>query len=226
MRRKALFLGDIRFQIKYGFYFIYFVFSLLYIGLLFTLPAAWRKIAGILMIFTDPAAMGLYFMGAIVLFEKSERVLNSISVSPVKPIEYVVSKLCSLAVISTVVAVVIGFSGSIIPDMAVFIIAVFFCSCLFSSVGLIVAANISTLNKFIIVTIPAQLLINIPAIVYLFGYKKNWLLFHPGVCMIELCSNGYRLIPILVLILWTIFFTMLANSIVKKMFKSVGGVKL
>jgi fluoroquinolone transport system permease protein len=113
------------------------VFLLLYIGLIFALPVAWRKTAGILMIFTDPAAMGLYFMGAIVLFEKSERVLNSISISPVKPLEYMLSKLCSLAVISTVVA------------------------------------NISTLNEFIIATIPAELLINIPAIAYLFGYKKN-----------------------------------------------------
>jgi fluoroquinolone transport system permease protein len=52
------------------------------------------------MIFSDPAAMGLYFMGAIVLFEKSERVLSAIAVSPVKPREYVLSKLCSIGIVS------------------------------------------------------------------------------------------------------------------------------
>jgi fluoroquinolone transport system permease protein len=227
VRRIALLSGDIRFQFKYGFYFIYIVFSILYIGLLFALPPAWRMTAGILMIFTDPAAMGLYFMGAIVLFEKSERVLDSISISPVKPLEYVLSKLISLAVISTVVAAVIGFSGGIISDTAGFIMAVFFGSSLFSSVGLIVAANISTLNEFIIATIPAELVINIPAAAYIFGYKRSWLLFHPGVSIIELCSKGqHKLVSILVLLVWTAFFTILANGAVRKMFKSVGGVRL
>lgn len=227
MRMKALLLSDIRFQYKYGFYFIYLVFSLLYIGILFAFPIKWRKIAGILMIFSDPAAMGLYFMGAIILFEKGERVLNSIAISPVKPIEYVLSKLCSIAIISTVVGTVIGICGSSISNIFAFVVGVFLCSCLFSSVGLIFAANISTLNEFIIVTIPAELLINIPAFAYLFGYKKSWLLIHPGVCMIDLCTNEQnKLVAIAVLLIWTFLFVILAYLAVKKMFKSVGGVKL
>ncbi len=227
MRRRALFIGDVIFQFKYGFYFIYLVFSVLYISLLFAFPAGWRKTAGILMIFSDPAAMGLYFMGAIVLFEKSERVLNSIAISPVKPWEYVLSKLNSIAVISTLVAVVIGLSGGFVMNAVWFIISVFLCSCLFSAVGLIIAAKISTLNEFIIATIPAELLINVPAIAWLFGYKKSWLLFHPGVCMIELCSDGLnKLIAVTVLVLWTIFIIMIANRTIRKMFKSVGGVNL
>jgi len=226
VRKRALLFGDIRFQFKYGFYFIYLVFTLLYIGLLYALPVAWRKTAGILMIFSDPAAMGLYFMGAIVLFEKSERVLNSIAISPVKPFEYVLSKLCSMAVISTVVAVAIGFSVGIIQNAA-FLIAVFFCSCLFSAMGLMIAVKTTTLNGFIIATILPQLLINIPAFAWLFGYKKTWLLFHPGVSMIELCSNGpNKLISVFVLILWTIFFTVSVCFTVRKMFQSVGGAKL
>ena len=179
------------------------------------------------MIFTDPAAMGLYFMGAIVLFEKSERVLNSIAISPVKPLEYVLSKLCSIAMISTVVAIVIGIFSDNISDIIAFTVGVFLCSCLFSSVGLIFAANISTLNAFLIATIPAELLINIPTLAYLLGYKKNWLLLHPGVCMIELCTNGnYKLISVIVLFIWTVLLIALAYLTVKKMFKSVGGVKI
>jgi len=76
MRLKALLIGDIRFQFKYGFYFLYLIFTILYVGMLYALPAAWRERAAVLMIFTDPAAMGLYFMGAIVLFEKGERVFG------------------------------------------------------------------------------------------------------------------------------------------------------
>jgi len=227
MRVRALFLGDIRFQIKYGFYFIYLVFSLLYIGLLFVFPSEWRKSAGILMIFSDPAAMGLFFMGAIVLLEKSERVLNSIAISPVKPVEYVFSKLCSIAMISTAVGLILGTVSEGISNLFYFTAAVFLCSCLFSSMGLIVACKISTLNGFIIATIPAELLINVPAIAYLFGYKKSWLLFHPGVCMIELCANGQNtFIALIILFIWSVIFAAIACRVVKKMFQSVGGVKL
>ncbi|MDF2656462.1 MAG: hypothetical protein K0R19_2936 [Bacillota bacterium] len=227
MRAKSLFLGDIRFQIRYGFYFLYLFLSVLYITVLYLLPITWREPGAILMIFSDPAAMGLYFMGAIVLFEKSERVLNSIAVSPVRPLEYVISKLGSVGLISTAAAVAIGMSGQVISNPFQFAAAVFLCSCLFSAAGLIIACKITTLNQFIIATIPAELLINLPAVAWLFGYRKSWLLLHPGVCMMKLCSSGSFSAPaLLLLICWTTAFTCYAVSTVSKMLKSVGGINL
>ena len=227
MRMKALLAGDIRFQLKYGFYFIYLFFTILYIALLYALPMDWRKKAAILMIFTDPAAMGLYFMGAIVLFEKSERVLNSIAVSPVKPIEYVTSKLISIALMSIVVGLIIGISASFIANPVFFIIGIFLGSCLFSSIALIVAANIASLNQFMVASIPAEVLINLPAIAWLFGWKPDWLILHPGVCIIELCQNGDRVLPATaILAIWTILCALLATQITDRSFRALGGVKL
>lgn len=227
MRMRALLAGDIRFQFKYGFYFIYLIFTVIYTALLFALPGVWREKAAILMIFSDPAAMGLYFMGSIILFEKSERVLDSIAISPIKPAEYVLAKLGSIALISTVVALIIVIGGGIAVNLFQFAIGVFLCSCLFSSVGLMIAANITTLNQFIIATIPAELVINIPAIAYLFGYKSNWLLLHPGVDMIELCANGPNALGAMSgLVLWSVLFFILTCRVVQKMFQAVGGVKL
>ncbi|MCI1965192.1 MAG: ABC transporter permease [Oscillospiraceae bacterium] len=227
MKVKSLFLGDVRFQFKYGFYFIYLFFSILYIGLLFALPRMWREKAAVIMIFTDPSAMGLYFMGSMVLFEKSERVLNSIAVSPVKPWEYVISKLFSIGLISSVVSLAIGIPAGIVINPFFFIFGVFLCSCLFSAVGLMIACKITTLNQFILATIPAEILINVPALIWLFWYKKSWLLVHPGVCIMTLCSGeGAPLPALLVLFFWAVLFTVLACGTVKKMLRSVGGVKL
>lgn len=227
MRTTALLTGDIRFQFKYGFYFLYLVFTVLYIGLLFALPAAWREKAAILMIFSDPAAMGLYFMGSIVLLEKSERVLNSLAVSPVQPGEYVAAKLFSISVISTAVGLVIGYSCGVVANPFFFAVGVFVGSGLFSAIGLILAANIASLNQFIIATIPAELLINLPAIAYLFGWRPKWLLLHPGVGIIELCRNGPdALFAAMILLLWTVGFAALAGRAVTKSFRELGGVKL
>lgn len=228
MRTKALLIGDIRFQFKYGFYFLYLIFTILYISLLYALPVAWRERAAVLMIFTDPAAMGLYFMGAIVLFEKGERVLNSIAISPVRPMEYVVSKLISIALISTAAGLLIGFSGGgAVANPLFFVSGVFLGSCLFSAVGLMVAANAATLNRFIVATIPAELIINVPAIAWLFGWKPGGLILHPGVCIIELCQNGANaLSAMFILAFWTLLSALLARHIVAKSLRSLGGVKL
>lgn len=227
MRIWSLLRGDIRFQYKYGFYFIYLVFTILYISLIFAFPRAWREKAAILMIFTDPTAMGLYFMGAIVLFEKSERVLDSIAVSPTRIYEYMLSKLLSIGVISVIVGLAIGILSNAVNITIHFIIGIFLCSCLFSAAGLAIAAKSVSLNNFIISTIPVQLLINIPAIAWLFGWKPGWLTLHPGVGLMMLCeSKGYILLPLIILVFWTVLAALVAGRTVKDMFKEIGGIKL
>jgi len=227
MKRAALVLGDIRFQFKYGFYYIYLAFSAFYIALLFAFPASWRATAGILMIYTDPAAMGLFFMGSIVLFEKSERVLDSLAVSPVRPWEYVASKLSSIAVISVVVGLVIGVVAGAVTHPFLFIVGIFLLSCICSAIGLIVAKKITTLNQFMLATIPAEIVINVPAVIRLFAYDEPWMLIHPGVSMIELCTGGSAWIPALMsLLLWTMLTGWLACASVRKMMRSLGGIKL
>lgn len=227
MRAKALLLGDIRFQFKYGFYFLYLIFTVIYIGLLYALPAAWREQAAVLMIFSDPAAMGLFFMGAIVLFEKGERTLDSIAIAPVKSLEYVVSKLMSIALISTAVGLLIGFGSGVISNPYFFVIGVFLGSCLFSAVGLIIAVNISTLNQFVMATIPGELLISAPAVIWFFGWKPGFLILHPGVCVIELCRNGSGA-PAALFILtgWILVITLLTGRVIAGKLQSLGGVKL
>ncbi|MDF2566924.1 MAG: hypothetical protein K0R90_380 [Oscillospiraceae bacterium] len=227
MKIKALLTGDIRFQFKYGFYFLYLIFSLLYVGLLFTLPASWREKAALLMIFSDPAVMGLFFMGAIVLFEKSEKVLDSIAISPVTPFKYTVSKLISIAVISLLVALAIGISGGIVTNLFYFLTGILLCSCLFSSIGLITAFHITSLNGFILATIPTEIFASVPVAAYLFGWNQRWFLVHPGVCLVELCRNGENALPALfILTLWTVLSAALACKTVKKSLQSLGGVKL
>jgi fluoroquinolone transport system permease protein len=60
-------------------------------------------------IFSDPTLLGLIFIGAIVLYEKSERVMGSLSASPVRVGEYVASKGVSLGIISTLCGCVVAF---------------------------------------------------------------------------------------------------------------------
>ena len=96
MKLRRLVCGDIHFQWKYGFYFIYFVLTVIYVFGITALPDNWKHNAAAIMIYSDPAAMGLFFMGAIVLLEKSQKVLHAIAISPAKVSEYILAKVFSM----------------------------------------------------------------------------------------------------------------------------------
>ena len=70
--------GDIRFQWKYGFYFIYLILVILYSGLLSLLPVSIKDTACNILVYSDPDAMGMFFMGAIVLLESKRLIFDRI----------------------------------------------------------------------------------------------------------------------------------------------------
>lgn len=230
MRMRNLLKGDITFQIKYGFYFVYATFTLFYVVLLGLLPIGARGKVAAILVYTDPAAMGLFFMGAIVLLEKSQRVLNSIAVSPVRISEYILSKVISLGIISTLVGIIILYSSQSTGSSTWLfaIIGIFLGSVFFSLIGLCMAAKINSLNQFIVATVPFELLCFIPPILYLFGYGKEFLWLHPGSIIINMILGeaGQIQETILILIGWIIVVYLITYRIIKKMMLSVGGVKL
>ncbi len=154
MRFLSLLKGDIRFQFRYGFYFIYALFTLLYVLMLRLVPEQWQARVAVLMIYSDPAVLGLFFMGAILQFEKDEHTLHSLVISPVKAGEYVLSKLCSLSIIATLVALSIAGFGTVVAHPVLVGGTIFIGSCLFSALGLVLATKTETLNQFILATIP------------------------------------------------------------------------
>ncbi len=224
MNVMPLIKGDFRLQWKYGFYGLYLLLCTLYIGILLLLPEDMRRTAAILMIFSDPAAMGLFFLGAMVLFEQSQRVVSSLAVAPITAKAYVLSKLLSLSLVSTGAGLVIAlFSGGGM-NMLSLLAGVFLGSLLFSAVGMILAARAATLNRFLLSTIPAEILIFLPAALWLFGGQPQVLLLHPGVCVIALLYGGdYLWAALFVLLLWTAGFFLLAARTAGRMFLRTGG---
>lgn len=99
---------DMKFQIKYGFYLLYSVLTVIYLIILLAMPESWRTAAAAILIFSDPAAMGLFFMGAIVLLEKSQKVPCAYAVTPVRAIDYIGAKVISLCTISIAVAAILA----------------------------------------------------------------------------------------------------------------------
>lgn len=226
MRLCKLILWDIRFQIKYGFYHLYFVMTIAYIFILSILPEVWQENIAAILIFSDPAALGLFFMGAIILLEKSQRVPCSFAVSPVKVSEYVFSKIVSLGTVSIGVAFIIAmFVG--IPNLWWVAIGTILSGTIFTLLGIIVATKISNLNQFVLWMVPIELIGFAPAVLHLMKLSPTFLQYYPANVCVSMLSGELPafggLMFVIVLITVLMYFSC---RCVLKMWRRLGGIKL
>ncbi len=224
-------LHDMRFQLKYGFYFIYTVMILFYILMVGIFPAAWRSMATVIVLFIDPAALGFFFIGGLLLLEKGERVLDALFVSPLRVWEYILAKALSLGFISVLVGVIIAVVGlgakANIPVLALSLLTG---SVLYTFVGLAAGVRAKTVNQFMIITVPAEIILGLPPFLLLFGIRSVLLEIMPGSLVFRLLQwsvgeyTGAG--PILMLggvVLWMVPALFLAVNRMKWFLSRIGG---
>lgn len=226
MRLKSLFLLDMRFQAKHGFYFLYVVLTAIYAAALLAVPKSWQEKTAVILIFSDPASMGLFFMGAIVLLEKSQHTPCAFAVSPVRPMEYIIAKVSSLSAISLIVAAILALEASV-DNLHIMLLGTVISSVIFTLLGIIIATKIISLNQFILWTVPIEIVCFVPAILHLFKITPDWLRHYPiNVCMEMVSGCAPSAIGIFIVIAWMAILFVFSKYCVLKMWNSMGGVKL
>ncbi len=228
MRTLKLIGHEIEFCAKYGIVFMYIVFTLFYVIALSAIPGEAKTLTGTVLIFTDPAAMGLFFMGAIILLEKSQRVNCSLAVSPVGVVSYIWAKILALIVMGLAVGLCISFAAGN-GNLLLSAVAIALSSAIFSLWGLVIAQKTESLNAFMIETIPCEIVICVPALLYLFEVLKGplWML-HPGVSAIKLINGNTEqwYLCMFSLSFWTTVSYEICYTSTKAYFKKMGGGKL
>lgn len=226
MRLKGLFLWDIHLQVKYGFYFLYAVLTIIYALVIFAVPESWREKTAVILIFSDPASMSLFFMGAIVLLEKSQHMPCAFAVSPVRPMEYIIAKVGSLSSISFAVAAILALAARV-ENLQIVLLGTVVSSVIFTLLAVIIATKIVSLNQFILWIIPIEIVCFVPAILHLFKITPVWTRYYPvNVCMEMLAGNAPSAVEIFIVIAMTAILSVLSKHCVLKMWNSTGGVKL
>lgn len=229
MRKLNVIWGDMVFQWKYGFYALYFLMIIIYLMLFSFFEGNTKNMIVDICVYSDPAAMGMFFMGALILLEKSQRVTNSIAISPVSTKEYILGKIVSIGLISEVVGLILIFQGKT-DDWFLTAAGIFAGSVLFSLCGIIVGARIESLNQYIVRTVPFEIIGFVPVIFYRAGFlwDNKLMLLHPGCSIMQLiCGNGQHMILALSsIILWLAVLFLIADKCIQKMFRNSKKVKL
>ena len=102
----SLLKQDIKFQLRQGFYFVYGIITVIYIILLKIL-GEWSSILSPIILFSDPTFIGFFFIGALLFFEREQRISEALFVTPVTIESYILSKCLSLTLITLLVVILI-----------------------------------------------------------------------------------------------------------------------
>ncbi len=211
-RTLQLFLYDVRFQFRHGFYAIYLIISAIYIGILISIPEAQRLLVTNALVFSDTSVLGLTFIGAILLLEKQQNILQSLFVTPVRLAEYVIAKILSLSLIALLASLIILIlPNGIRPSIGYFILGVLLSSGIFILIGLAVGARVTSLNGYLFGVMAGTIFFALPLLDYLQVYNSWWLYLLPSHAQLVLLSGTHdelgvarALFSILVLALWFI----------------------
>lgn len=195
--------NDIRFQMKYGFYLLYAFFCVVYIAALKITPPEYKKTVASLILLTDPAMLGVFFIGGIWLLEKGEGLHRYWSVSPLRPLEYILSKSLSLAILSTITADLILLLGvGSRGRFAVLSCGVFLGSAVFNLMGLMVASYARSVNHYMILVILPMMLLSIPPVLTAFGLAHPLFEIFPGTALWHLIAGALDMTQDIQGLLW------------------------
>ena len=229
MRKVNVIKGDMLFQWKYGFYMLYLLMIIIYYVIFSFLTGNVKDTIVSICVYSDPAAMGMFFMGALILLEKSQRITNTIAISPVTVEEYILGKIVSVGIISEIVGVILMLQGHT-ENYFLCAIGIFAGSVIFSLCGIIVGAKIESLNQYIIGTLPFEIIGFVPVILYRIGFMWNnkLMIIHPGCSVMRLIEGDTEMAvgAVASIVIWIILLFWRADISVRKMFRKSGGVKL
>ncbi len=202
------FLSDVRYQWRYGFYFIYGFLTVCFIVVLRLLPEDWRQTALVATLLADPALLGLLFIGGLMQLERGEGILDALFSSPLRPAEYILSKALSLGLISTAVSVIVSMGSGVAGiNYAILVPSVLVGSMCFTLIGLAVSVNLKSMNAFLSVDGLWEAALLLPPLLLMFGIAFWPLEVFPGSVVLRLmqaAAGGYQAaaIPFALLIAW------------------------
>ena len=222
MRKINVIKGDMIFQWKYGFYALSFLMIIIYLVVFSFFKGDIKDTIVSICVYSDPAAMGMFFMGALILLEKCQRIINSIAVSPVTAEENILGKLISIGIISEIVGIVLMIQRSPV-NYFLCAVGIFAGSVIFSLCGIIVGAKIQSLNQYIIWTLPFEIVGFVPVILYRIGFlwDNRLMLLHPGCAVMQLLEGNTDmvLISVISILVWSVILFWLGDVSVEKMFR-------
>ena len=189
-------IWDLKLQFRNGFYYASGFVALLMIIMLKQLHGVnwgswWPPI-----ILENLVINAFYFLAGMVLLEKGEGTLEAQIITPLRPWEYLLSKVVSLGLLSLLETLIIiliisgvGFNWLMMVTGIMFLIA------LYALYGFFVVARYNSISEFILPSVLWTMGFSLP-LLYYFDVWRSWLMYlHPLQAPLVLMQGAFEQLP-------------------------------
>ncbi len=148
---------DLRAQWRYGIAAVAGVLAAGWTVALLVVPAGAARTVGPYVLFLDTATFGVFFLAALMLYERTEGVLSSLAASPLRPGAYVTAKFATLTAVAAVAALPITVAagrddlGAAPGTVGQVLLGVVLCSVFFLALALVLVIPHRTMTGFLAV---------------------------------------------------------------------------
>lgn len=177
----ALIAHDARLQFRYGIYAAYGVVVAIYVGLLLAFGSQVPHWLLAVLIFTDPAALGFFFLGALMMLERAEGVRTALAVTPVSAASYLVAKVTTLTGLSLLACAAILATHPGGSNLPLLISAVALTSVQYVGLGVPIALRFRTVSGYLLGSAAFLTPLIAPSFLALLDPFPAWLLLIPAV---------------------------------------------
>ncbi|OEO31040.1 hypothetical protein VW23_018300 [Devosia insulae DS-56] len=185
-RAIALIRHDVRLQYRYGIYAAYAVIVALYVTVLLLLGGALPPWVPALIIFTDPAAVGFFFLGALMMLEKAEGVRTALAASPVSAVDYLAGKMFTLVGLSLTSCLLLVPFIHQVANPALLLVTVALTAVQYVGIGVPIALRFRTVNGYLIGSAGFLTPLIAPGFLALLEPFPLWLAVIPAVSQLRL----------------------------------------
>jgi fluoroquinolone transport system permease protein len=142
---------DVRLQWRQGLWLAYAFVCLAYALVLQLFEPALQGLLATLVVFSDPSMLGFFFIGGVMLLERSEGSLHAAFASPLRVQEWVAAKLVSLTVLAVVASFAIALPLCMGCVRPLFLVAAIVpTSTCFVLVGIVAGTRFTTVNRYLL----------------------------------------------------------------------------
>ncbi|MEM7032824.1 MAG: ABC transporter permease [Chloroflexota bacterium] len=146
----------------------------------------------------------LLYVSGMVIFEKDEGTLNAIIVSPLRPSEYLWSKIITLTLLATVESIVMIGGTMLIfslsfnltwPNIPILLLGIIAIGMIYTLIGIILVVRFDTITDFLIPMAALAVPLQIPVLYFLGVIDSPVLLLIPTSAPTILMQGAYTAIP-------------------------------
>jgi len=229
-RLQFLLPHDFRMQQSYGIMAAYSFVIFAYALLLYLGRSSIPEWLVAVIIYTDPSVLGFFFLGGLMMLEKSENVRVALAMTPVSAAEYLLSKYITLTVLSVIAVVILALLTHADANIPLLLATVIPTSLFFVSVGALIAMRAKTVTAYLIGSLPILLPVVMPMFLVVIAPYPIWINIIPTTAqfwlvLVAMGTFSASWLEIAATLIWVTISAILTFRLAQRKLQTEFGVK-